>query len=328
MTKQSLLSALDQFQGKRVAVIGDVMLDIYHRGSVHRISPEAPVPVVSIDRIEYHPGGAANVAMNLVSLGAEAWILGLIGNDENGTILRSKLEDGGMNTSGLVETDGRPTTAKTRVIAGSQHVVRTDLEHTNPVPPSIAERLLNFLSNHIADFDAVIFEDYNKGLLQPDIITSAIEICRKHDVIVTVDPKFQHFFEYQNATLVKPNLKEVESILARPVQTEHEIQSAGLELLEMLHCQYLLITLGSRGMDLFSAMGEIEHLSTEARMVADVSGAGDTVIATLTLGLLAGITPGEAATLGNIAAGRVCEEIGIVPIGIDVLRESLRESMI
>ncbi|MCF7803479.1 MAG: D-glycero-beta-D-manno-heptose-7-phosphate kinase [Candidatus Marinimicrobia bacterium] len=319
----ALLESLQDFQGKNIAVVGDVMVDIYHRGTVNRISPEAPVPVVSIDSVEHHPGGAANVAMNLKALGAEVDLLGVTGEDVNGDVLMSLLREAGIRIDGCVSDPDRPTTAKTRVIAGSQHVVRTDLETTNILSDRHREALVEFLKAGLSKYDAVILQDYNKGVLQPDTIRTIIKTCRSNDVIVTVDPKFQHFFEYRNATMVKPNLKEVESVLGRTVQTDGQIADAGKELIESLESDYLLVTLGARGMELFARYDTFERFPTQAKKVADVSGAGDTVIATVTLALAAGSDPKTAAILGNIAAGRVCEEVGIVPITVETLRNSI-----
>ncbi len=315
-----------KFKDQHILVFGDVMLDIYHRGSVSRISPEAPVPVVAIDKIVYHPGGAANVAMNLKSLGAEVDLVGVTGDDEHGQILRNELEEMGIGTDGLISVQDRSTTAKTRVIAGSQHVVRTDLESQEPIAASVEDQLLDFIASNKSTTSAVILQDYNKGVLQTRGIHQVIDQCREDNILVTVDPKFEHFFDYRRASLVKPNLKEVEQILGRTVKTDKQISDAGRELLQRLDSDYLLITLGSSGMELFGDGLHNERVPTFARQVADVSGAGDTVIATVTIALASGVTAEEAAYLGNLAAGRVCEMIGIAPITLQLLEESLREN--
>ncbi|MBS1272353.1 MAG: Bifunctional protein HldE [Candidatus Marinimicrobia bacterium] len=323
MDNSHLQSILEEFHSKRIAVVGDVMLDIYHRGSVNRISPEAPVPVVSIDSVEHHAGGAANVAANLQSLGAGVDIFGVVGDDQNGNFLASDLQERQININGLLRDNSRATTAKTRVIAGSQHVVRTDLENTNPLNEDLQADLLNRIRSQITSYDAIILQDYNKGVLQPPVIKAIIQECCENDVLVTVDPKFINFYEYQDANLVKPNLKEVRSILGRSITSDEEIQSAGQELLEQLRADYLLITLGAQGMEIFNRNGASERLPTQVKKVADVSGAGDTVIATVTLALAAGASLKEAAVLGNVAAGSVCEEVGIVPITLQSLQNRL-----
>lgn len=323
MDNSHLQSILEEFHSKRIAVVGDVMLDIYHRGSVNRISPEAPVPVVSIDSVEHHAGGAGNVAANLQSLGAGVDIFGVVGDDQNGNFLASDLQERQININGLLRDNSRATTAKTRVIAGSQHVVRTDLENTNPLNEDLQADLLNRIRSQITSYDAIILQDYNKGVLQPPVIKAIIQECCENDVLVTVDPKFINFYEYQDANLVKPNLKEVRSILGRSITSDEEIQSAGQELLEQLRADYLLITLGAQGMEIFNRNGASERLPTQVKKVADVSGAGDTVIATVTLALAAGASLKEAAVLGNVAAGSVCEEVGIVPITLQSLQNRL-----
>ena len=323
MTTSINLSILEHFQSKRIAVIGDLMLDIYHRGSVTRISPEAPVPVVNIDSVEYHPGGAANVAMNLRSLGADVDVFGVAGADLNGDILASELTDFGINIDGVVTDSNRPTTAKTRVIAGAQHVVRTDLEDVSDLTNDISTKLLDSFSTLVSSYDAVILQDYNKGVFTTENISRFIQHCCEHETTVTVDPKFLNFFDFQHTTLVKPNIREVENILGRSVKTDTELQGAGDEFIQKLDCKYLLVTLGARGMQLFTRDGAAERLPTQAKKVADVSGAGDTVIATVTLAMVSGAGARSAAILGNIAAGKVCEEVGIVPI----TRENLRNAI-
>lgn len=322
---EDLKKYISQFENQHILVFGDVMLDIYHRGSVNRISPEAPVPVVNIDKIVFHPGGAANVAMNLKSLGAKVDLVGIIGDDTHGEILRHELDEIGIGTAGLISVTDRSTTAKTRVIAGSQHVVRTDLESRAPISSEVEDQLLDFVQSHKISASAVILQDYNKGVLQPRGVTEVIDQCRRDEILVTVDPKFEHFFDYRHASIVKPNLKEVEQILGRAVKTDEQIRDAGRELLERLESDYLLITLGDRGMELFGDGFQSERIPTVARQVADVSGAGDTVIATVTMAMTAGASAEEAAYLGNLAAGRVCEIVGIAPITLELLNESLSE---
>lgn len=323
MSVQVYREHFSKFSSKKIGVIGDLILDIYHRGDTDRISPEAPVPVVNIDHIDYHPGGAANVAMNLRSLNAGVELFGITGADKNGELLRDELNRAGIGTRGILTSNDHPTTAKTRVIAGSQHVVRTDLENTQPLSRDAQHEVIGQIQNDIDTFDAIILQDYNKGVLEPEFIKKIITLAGEYNTVVTVDPKFRNFFEFANATLIKPNLIEVENILARQIHKKDEIIEAGTELIRRLHLDYLLITLGSRGMALFQQNNRTDWLETEARNVADVSGAGDTVISTVTLALASGIPMKEAAILGNIAAGRVCEEVGIVPIQYDQLLQSL-----
>ena len=323
MNITGIISQIDTFRNQRIAVVGDLILDIYHRGTSERISPEAPVPVVSIDHVDYHSGGAANVAMNLRTLNAEVDIIGMVGDDQNGEMLKSELQSSGVRTDGIVKSSHHPTTAKTRVIAGSQHVVRTDMEKTIALSPELQDSVVDYLKSRLSEYDAVILQDYNKGVLQPSLIRRVIQASRDAGVLITVDPKFQNFFEFKHSNLIKPNLLEVSSILARNVRTESEIENAGTELLERMESDYIVITLGARGMAIFERGKSPEWLSTVARNVADVSGAGDTVISTLTLSLASGLSLKQSAFLGNVAAGHVCEEVGIVPIQFETLKRNI-----
>jgi len=323
MNITDIIEQIDTFRNQRIAVIGDLILDIYHRGTSERISPEAPVPVVSIDHVDYHPGGAANVAMNLRTLNAQVDIIGMVGDDLNGEMLKSELKTSGIQTEGIVTSAHHPTTAKTRVIAGSQHVVRTDMEKTDPLSPELQDAIIGYLKSRLSEYDALILQDYNKGVLQPSLIRRVIQAAREAGVLITVDPKFQNFFEFKQSNLIKPNLLEVSSILARNVRTESEIEDAGRDLLERMESDYVVITLGARGMAIFERGKSPERLSTVAHNVADVSGAGDTVISTLTLSLASGLSLKQSAFLGNVAAGRVCEEVGIVPIQFETLKRNI-----
>lgn len=314
---------IEKFRNQHIAVVGDLILDIYHRGASERISPEAPVPVVNIDHVDYHPGGAANVAMNLRTLNADVDIIGMVGNDQNGEMLKSELEASGIRTEGIVISAQHPTTAKTRVIAGSQHVVRTDMEKTIALSTRLQDSVFEYLKSQLSGYDAIILQDYNKGVLQPSLIRRVIQAAGEADVLITVDPKFQNFFAFKQSNLIKPNLLEVSSILAKNVRTESEIEEAGTELLERMESDYIVITLGARGMAIFETGKPPEWLSTVARNVADVSGAGDTVISTLTLSLASGLSLEQSAFLGNVAAGHVCEQVGIVPIQFETLKQNI-----
>jgi rfaE bifunctional protein kinase chain/domain len=312
----------DRFPGKRVMVVGDLMIDEYLVGKVSRISPEAPVPVVDIANEELRFGGAANVANNIQSLGAQPVIIGVIGNDRMGETFREILNQREMTTEGILVLDDRPTTLKTRVIGHSQHVVRIDRESRNYLNAEQEQQLLRKVSSLLPKCDAVILEDYNKGVLTEKVITETIRIATENNIPVTVDPKFTHFSAYRGVTVFKPNIKETEEALAIHIATDELLHEAGMRLLQMLQAKSVLITRGSRGMSLFEADGSETHVPTRARHVADVSGAGDTVISTLTLALIGGASPREAATMANYAAGIVCEEVGIVPIELDKLKEA------
>lgn len=318
-----LKALLQAFDGKRVAVVGDLMLDRYYWGSVNRISPEAPVPVVEVDEESTRLGGAANVANNIASLGGTPFLVGVVGADEGGKRLRTTVEAQGFPTDGLVTDGSRPTTVKTRVIAHHQHVVRIDQEVKTDIDAGMQRRIVEVLTAHLSSIDAIILEDYNKGVMTRELIRTIIDLARKQGRIVTVDPKFNNFFEYRQATVFKPNRKETEEALGVRIDSQAEVETAGRTLLERLQTETVLMTLGERGMALFERTGEVSFVPTHARHVADVSGAGDTVISTLTIALAAGAGTKEAAALANHAGGIVCGEVGIVPIGKQELMEAV-----
>jgi rfaE bifunctional protein kinase chain/domain len=321
--KERLESLYAQFAGKRIAVVGDLMLDRYFWGSVGRISPEAPVPVVEVESESNRLGGAANVANNISSLGGIPVMVGVVGNDEAGKKLCQLMEDLRFPTSGVIIDNSRPTTLKTRVIAHSQHVVRIDHEVKTEIGPDVQRRLISSIENQLDKIDGIILEDYNKGVLVKSLIATITELANRSNKIIAVDPKFNNFFNYRKVTVFKPNRKETEEALGVRLHDEAGIEEAGKELLHRLGAQNVLLTLGDKGMALFERSGEISYVPTMARKVADVSGAGDTVISTLTLALSAGSSVKEAAALANFAGGIVCGEVGIVPIDKDLLFEAV-----
>ena len=314
---------LKEFRNKKVLILGDLMLDRYLWGQVSRLSPEAPVPVVEIEKEYSRLGGAANVGNNILSLGAVPYLVGLVGADNSGRELISILEESQFPSEGIIVDGNRPTTVKTRVIAHTQHVVRTDREVRTPISPEIEERVRATLDRLLPQMDGVILEDYNKGLLTPSLIQYAIARSKELGKIVTVDPKFDNFFAYRGVTVFKPNRREVEMALGVRLQNRDDIAHAAETLFRRLECECLLITLGEDGMALFNSRNEARFVPTRARKVHDVSGAGDTVISTLTLALTAGASFEEAASLANHAAGIVCGEVGIVPITPEALVEGM-----
>jgi rfaE bifunctional protein kinase chain/domain len=325
-THSRLETIFKNLAGKRIAVVGDLMLDRYFWGSVTRISPEAPVPVVEVESESTRLGGAANVANNIASLGGTPVLMGVVGQDDSGRALMSIVTDNGFPGEGILIDAARPTTVKTRVIAHHQHVVRVDREARQEIPQAIQVSILDVLKRSAGSIDAVIVEDYNKGVVTKDLIHELVEFSRRHEIIVAVDPKFNNFLEYKHVTVFKPNRKETEEALGVRLDDQTTIDKAGRDLIEKLKAENVLLTLGERGMVLFTAAGGLTHVPTAARKVADVSGAGDTVIATLTMALTAGATIKEAAMLANIAGGIVCGEVGIVPISVESLREAAGES--
>jgi rfaE bifunctional protein kinase chain/domain len=321
---QSLFAAL---KGKRVAVVGDLMVDRYYWGSVARISPEAPVPVVEVDSESTRLGGAANVANNVASLGGIPLMIGVVGDDEAGKALHAIVRENKFSTDGIVIDPSRPTTVKTRVIAHHQHVVRVDREVKQNIDEKLQGRILDILSRNAKTLHAVILEDYNKGVVAKELIHELVQLARKHGLIITVDPKFNNFFEYKGVTVFKPNRKETEEALGIRLHDQGSVEEAGRKLVERLEAENVLLTLGERGMTLVERSGSATHVPTMARKVADVSGAGDTVISTLTMALAAGATVREASMLANVAGGIVCGEVGIVPIDVNLLQQSVHDLM-
>ena len=326
-THSRLLTLLGNLSGKRVAVVGDLMLDRYYWGSVARISPEAPVPVVEVESESTRLGGAANVANNIASLGGTPLMIGVAGDDEAGKTLRSIIVENKFPVEGLLVESSRPTTVKTRVIADHQHVVRVDREVKHEISEETQAKILDVLRRNVQSIDAIIIEDYNKGVIVKSLIHEIVGFARSNDLIITVDPKFNNFFEYKHVTVFKPNRKETEEALSVRLHDQASVDRAAKALVEKLEAENVLLTLGERGMTLIERGGSPVHVPTMARNVADVSGAGDTVISTLTMALAAGATVREASMLANFAGGIVCGEVGIVPIDVNVLRETVLDSM-
>jgi rfaE bifunctional protein kinase chain/domain len=317
--KTRLKALFDNFIGKRVAVIGDLMIDKYIWGNVSRISPEAPVPVLEVESESTRLGGAANVANNIKSLGAEPILLGVVGDDEAGANLKNILKEMGLTDQAVIVDPQRPTTVKTRVIAHNQHVVRLDHETSKEIDLQVVRRISDMLKSMVSEVDAILMEDYNKGMLTKELLDTVIKFAKNNDKIVNVDPKRNNFFEYKYVTVFKPNRKETENALGLPVATDEQAVTAAKELLKRLECENVLLTRGEKGMTLFERDGSFAHIPTKARKVADVSGAGDTVISTLTVALAAGATVKEAAAIANHAGGIVCGEVGVVTVDREVL---------
>jgi D-beta-D-heptose 7-phosphate kinase/D-beta-D-heptose 1-phosphate adenosyltransferase len=314
ISRDRLQTLLTSAQGRRVAVVGDAMLDVYLRGEVDRISPEAPVPVVRVRERKLALGGAANVANNIVSIGATCELVSAVGEDLAGATLRNMLKQVKTDTRSLV-TVSRTTTTKTRVIARSQQMVRYDEEDDSDLAGEETTRLLAALETAIGEADALVLEDYNKGVLVPEVISQAISWARARSIPIVVDPKYRNFFGYRGATIFKPNQRELESALGAAVDIEHPDSLPAT--FARLGVEHLLLTLGERGMALVSADGEIGRIPTTAREVYDVVGAGDTVTAYLAAMLAAGGTPAEAALIANFAAGVEVGKLGAATVRPD-----------
>ncbi len=311
-SRDRVLRLLEKMRGVRVVVLGDAMLDRYLLGDTDRLSPEAPVPVVTVKETRAALGGAANVAANVVAIGARCHLVATAGDDLHGRAFREALGAAGLDDRTIVTVPGRPTTTKTRVMARGQQVVRIDEEVDAPLEPGTLERVTTLLHEALADADALLLEDYNKGLLAAPLITAAVAAALRRGVPVVVDPKYRHFFEYAGATVFKPNRRELEAALGAAVDLEH--RDALPQALERLKVDNLLLTLGADGMVLVTKAREIIHLPSIAREVYDVSGAGDTVTAWVGAALAAGATLLEAATLANYAAGIEVGKAGVATV--------------
>ena len=325
LSAKRLNSLKSKFKGLKIAVVGDMMLDCYFRGDVKRISPEAPVPVVEVENEFYRFGGAANVALNILKLGGIPRPIGVIGYDNYGTIFSSLITESGIIDDGIIVDESRPTTAKTRVIADSQHVVRIDKESKQYLNKETQNKVFNYIRENIKQLDGIILQDYNKGVLTPSLIEKIITLANNNKILITVDPKFNNFFAYKNVTVFKPNRKEAEDVLGIKIKNDEDISEVGRKLLEKLNAKNILLTLGEGGIAVFEKGMAEKRMPTKARKVADVSGAGDTVISTLTMAIATGANIMEASYLANYAGGLVCEEVGIVPIELDKLFNTVLE---
>jgi D-glycero-beta-D-manno-heptose-7-phosphate kinase len=322
ISRERLMMLLAAAEGKRVAVIGDAMLDVYLRGDVDRISPEAPVPVVRVRERKLALGGAANVANNIVTVGAACELVAAAGDDLAGATLRQMLKAAHTETRSLVSVN-RPTTTKTRVLARAHQLVRYDEEDDADLAGDESELLLKAVRQAVEDADAVVLQDYNKGVLVQPVIAQAISSARSAGIPVVVDPKYRNFFAYRGATIFKPNRRELESALGAEVDLEHP--QALPATFERLGVEHLLLTLGEEGMALLSADGEIGRIPTTAREVYDVVGAGDTVTAYLAVILAAGGSAAEAAVIANFAAGVEVGKLGAATVRPEEVLEAYDE---
>lgn len=333
-TSARLAEILDTFPRRKILVIGDLMLDEFLWGKVTRISPEAPVPVVDIQRRASYPGGGANVARNLASLGAQVGLGGVIGEDVPGVQLVQLLTSGGIATGSIRKTALRPTTHKTRVCAitrqlhdhleieDQQQIVRVDEESRKPLDPDSRRWLFDRLRVEISAHDAVIIEDYAKGLIDQELVSLVIEEAKKHGKIVAIDPNPNNPFDWSGGTVLKPNRKEAFQSVGLPFSTDEEATlRAGAMLQKRHNVKYVLITLGEAGMLLLEQGQKPYHTPTRAQEVFDVSGAGDTAIAAFTLALAAGANGIEAAEIANHAAGVVVGKLGTATLTVAELRE-------
>lgn len=302
-----------------VFVVGDVMVDAYLIGKVNRISPEAPVPVVEVTERERRLGGAANVARNVLALGATVELASVVGDDEGGVFLRERCQEMAIGAEAMVASADRPTTVKNRIISDGQHLLRVDEEVTTEIGPALADELISKCTERwaVKRPDVLIFEDYDKGVLTPRVIEALVAAARAANIPTTVDPKFRQFNAYRGVTLFKPNLKELREGLGLNGLDRHndaEIEAATAQIRTALGAQAVLVTLSERGVWLHEESGAHQRIPAHAREINDVSGAGDTVIATASILLAAGVPLRTCAAVANLAGGLVCEKVGVVPV--------------
>jgi len=315
MDKKHIERIFKKAEKKKITIIGDSMLDRYIFGDVNRISPEAPVQVFDISKSENKLGGAANVSYNIKTLGADPYLIGVIGDDETGDILKEEMSLLKIDTDGLIVDKKRPTTSKTRIISDSHHLLRIDSESKKDIPLEIENKILEKLENIKTDY--VILQDYNKGVLTKRLIRRIIEKSKSHNFKILVDPKFENFFEFKDTFIFKPNKKEIEDALGRKSKSPDDLDDMAKLLLHKLNCDNVVLTLGENGMRIYEKANGgviIDSVKTHAVKVADVSGAGDTVISTIAFALTGGADVHTSVLMSNIAAGLVVEEVGIVPI--------------
>lgn len=307
----------ERFNSFTVLIIGDVMMDTYLWGKVERISPEAPVPIVSVTKKENRPGGAANVALNIQSLGAKPIICAVIGDDAEGNDFLLLMENQKLSIEGILKVTGRPTTVKTRIIGHNQQIVRIDSETDRNISQETSSLLIEKIRQIIDEkkINVIIFEDYDKGLITEELIMQVVMLANQKNIITVVDPKKRNFLHYKNVTLFKPNLKELKEGLKLDIDSRnvHELDDAITRLQDQLNAGQVMVTLSERGVYISSEKGR-KIIPAHIRDIADVSGAGDTVIATAALCLAAGLDEFKTAAIANLAGGLVCEHVGVVPV--------------
>ncbi len=301
-----------------ILIVGDVMLDRYVTGRVTRISPEAPIPVVEYLHTDNRLGGAANVALNIHAMDATPYLCSVIGADEEALIYRQQHEQHQLNLGGILQSEQRKTTVKTRILAANQQLLRIDKEDTHDLNEAEQALLVQKITQILdtTTINAFIFQDYNKGVLTEKTIVTLLQLAQQRNIPTAIDPKKKHFFAYQGATLFKPNLKEIKEALPFAVQdTLPSLQRAAEYLVQQIHCQYVMITLSEKGLYLYErSVGGTLYPATHPRVIADVCGAGDTVISVAALSLALGHSAAKMANLANLAGGQVCEKVGVVPV--------------
>lgn len=322
MKKTDLQNTFDAFNKMKVLIIGDVMIDAYMWGKVSRISPEAPVPVVAVSKRENRLGGAANVGLNIAALGAEPVICSIVGNDDASAIYFSLLDGLNLNKAATMICEDRKTTIKTRIIGGSQHMLRVDEEQIQPIDEETEIKFIKHIEGILANdnYNAIVFEDYDKGVITPAVIHAVVALADNKKIPTLVDPKKRNFLDYKGVTLFKPNFKEISEGLKLELRKGDfdALHTAANQLKECLNAEFIMVTLSELGVFITNHVGYF-RIPTQVRDIADVSGAGDTVIAVLACCLAVGLGAFEMAAISNIAGGLVCEKVGVVPVEKDKL---------
>lgn len=320
----NLLKIIEKFYEPSILVLGDVILDQYIWGRVDRICPEAPVPVVEVERESMMLGGAANVVNNLSSLGAKVSLCGVVGADPSAQEIKKRLQELDASAEGLIVEPGRPTSTKTRIVAGHQQVVRFDHETKAVILPATTRKIYEFLETNWESFQAIIISDYAKGVIDEGLLQKILKLNRQKPKLICVDPKEKNMGLYKGVSLITPNKKEAAFAAGQVIESEEDLIKAGQKIIQKLQCENLVITLGSEGMALFKRSGEFIKIPTFAREVFDVSGAGDTVVSVLTLALACGAALSEAVALANFAAGVVVGKIGTASVTPEELKKYIR----
>jgi len=327
LTKARIERLFRNFDKCRILVVGDIMLDRYLWGECTRISPEAPVPVVEISKEEHLLGGAANVVNNIAALGGQTDKVGEVGKDNFAVDIKSQMKVKKCGIDGVFTDIKRPTTVKTRIIAQTQQIVRADRENTGEISKSLNNKILNYIDGTLDNISAVIISDYGKGVINKELLERLIAACIRRDIFVAVDPKEPHFFNYRRVSTITPNHHEAGFVVGKKITDNKSLEEVGWQILDELKAKSLLITLGKEGMALFEngqsdeSNRSMTKIPTMARKVFDVTGAGDTVISSMTMAVAAGASLKEAAFIANVAAGEVVGEIGTAQVSRDRLKE-------
>ncbi|MCE5198708.1 MAG: PfkB family carbohydrate kinase [Armatimonadota bacterium] len=327
MDLKSCLSALDNFAGKRVLVVGDLMLDEHVWGTVSRVSPEAPVMVVNADSTDARPGGAANVAKNIRALGAKACVVGVIGDDETGRILRDRLVESGVEVDGLFIDKSRPTTRKSRIWASHRHqVVRVDWEDKRKIATSIVRRVIEFIDNVSDIVDAILLSDYDKGVVAKEIVRASIKAANDHNKMCVSNAKPRNLSYFTDIGLITMNRPEATAASGVDISSASDVERAGRKILATTGCRGLVITTGAQGLSAFSSNGCVDHIPAVKSEVYDEAGAGDTVVSALTLALTGGLDLAGAGAIANCAGGAVVRKVGVATTTIEEIGALLSAS--